>query len=198
MRPQAITSSSPIIPIPNLPPNFREVHTCSVTACDLAAHVTELKTLQPGSSQPAHSILSFSQHAAKRVQTIAKVQDDSFWLWDANTLSLLKKLEPAVPGSSQPACRVFCVSQDGAWMVAGGTSPLLFVWDLAAAELLYALHLPFGRSVYGTSQLHFMPDSQTMAGNSAAALPAAKQQSALHQMQDMLIVMNRWVSGLGA
>ena len=111
---------------------------------------------------------------AKRVQ----VQDDSFWLWDANTLSLLKKLEPAVPGSSQPACRVFCVSQDGAWMVAGGTSPLLFVWDLAASELLYALHLPFGRSVYGTSQLHFMPDSQTVAGNSAAALTAAQRMSA--------------------
>ena len=49
-------------------------------------------------------------------------------------------------------------------MVAGGTAPLLFVWDLAAAELLYALHLPIPRSVYGTLQLHFMPDSQTVAG----------------------------------
>lgn len=116
--------------------------------------------------------------SAKRVQAIEQVQDDSFWLWDANTLSLLKKLEPAVPGSSQPACRVFCVSQDGAWMVAGGTSPLLFVWDLAAAELLYALHLPFGGSVYGTSQLHFMPDSQTVSGNSAAVLIAAQRVSA--------------------
>ena len=49
-------------------------------------------------------------------------------------------------------------------MVAGGTAPLLFVWDLAAAELLYALHLPILHSVYGTAQLHFMPDSQTVAG----------------------------------
>lgn len=49
-------------------------------------------------------------------------------------------------------------------MVAGGAGPLLFVWDLAAAELLYALHLPLANSVYGTSQLHFMPDSQTVAG----------------------------------
>lgn len=92
------------------------------------------------------------------------LQDDSFWLWDATSLSLLKKLEPAIPGSSQPACRTFCVSPDGAWMVAGGTAPLLFIWDLAAAELLYALHLPIPHSVYGTAQLHFMPDSQTVAG----------------------------------
>lgn len=49
-------------------------------------------------------------------------------------------------------------------MVAGGTAPLLFIWDLAAAELLYALHLPIAHSVYGTAQLHFMPDSQTVAG----------------------------------
>ena len=49
-------------------------------------------------------------------------------------------------------------------MVAGGTAPLLFIWDLAAAELLYALHLPIPHSVYGTAQLHFMPDSQTVAG----------------------------------
>lgn len=49
-------------------------------------------------------------------------------------------------------------------MVAGGSGPLLFVWDLAAAELLYALHLPTACSVYGTSQLRFMPDSQTVAG----------------------------------
>lgn len=92
------------------------------------------------------------------------LQDDSFWLWDANSLTLLKKLDPPIPGSSQPACRTFCVSPDGAWMVAGGTAPLLFVWDLAAAELLYALHLPIPHSVYGTLQLHFMPDSQTVAG----------------------------------
>lgn len=92
------------------------------------------------------------------------LQDDSFWLWDANTLCLVKKLEAALPGSSQPACRTFCVSQDGAWMVAGGSSPLLFVWDLAAGQMLYALHLPLGHSVYGTAQLHFMPDSQTVAG----------------------------------
>ena len=49
-------------------------------------------------------------------------------------------------------------------MVAGGSSPLLFIWDLAAAELLYALHLPLPHAVYGTVQLHFMPDSQTVAG----------------------------------
>lgn len=49
-------------------------------------------------------------------------------------------------------------------MVAGGAAPLLFVWDLAAAELLYALHLPIPQAVYGTVQLHFMPDSQTVAG----------------------------------
>ena len=49
-------------------------------------------------------------------------------------------------------------------MVAGGNAPLLFVWDLAAAELLYALHLPIPHTVYGTMQLHFMPDSQTVAG----------------------------------
>ncbi|KAL0019139.1 hypothetical protein WJX79_008487 [Trebouxia sp. C0005] len=94
---------------------------------------------------------------------ITVLKDDSFWLWDATSLTLLKKLEPAIPGSSQPACRTFCVSPDGAWMVAGGTAPLLFIWDLAAAELLYALHLPIPHSVYGTAQLHFMPDSQTVA-----------------------------------
>lgn len=49
-------------------------------------------------------------------------------------------------------------------MVAGGTAPLLFVWDLAAAELMFALHLPLPQAVYGTVQLHFMPDSQTVAG----------------------------------
>lgn len=99
------------------------------------------------------------------------VQDDSFWLWDATSLALLKKLEPPIPGSSQPACRAFCVSPDGAWMVAGGTAPLLFVWDLAAAELLYALHLPTPHTVYGTVQLHFTPDSQTVAGVPAAPWP---------------------------
>ena len=49
-------------------------------------------------------------------------------------------------------------------MVAGGAAPLLFVWDLAAAELLYALHLPTQHAVTGTAQLHFMPDCQTVAG----------------------------------
>lgn len=99
------------------------------------------------------------------VHQLCMLQDDSFWLWDATSLTLLKKLEAATPGSSQPACRVFCVSPDGAWMVAGGTAPLLFIWDLAAAELLYALHLPIPHSAYGTAQLHFMPDSQTVAGD---------------------------------
>ena len=98
------------------------------------------------------------------VKTWGLAQDDSFWLWDADSLALLKKLEGPIPGSSQPACRTFCVSPDGAWMVAGGTAPLLFIWDLAAAQLLYALHLPIPHAVYGTVQLHFMPDSQTVAG----------------------------------
>ena len=49
-------------------------------------------------------------------------------------------------------------------MVAGGTAPLLFVWDLTAGQLLYALHLPIPDTVYGTAQLHFLPDSQTVAG----------------------------------
>ena len=64
-------------------------------------------------------------------------------------------------------------------MVAGGTAPLLFIWDLAAAELLYALHLPIPHSVYGTAQLHFMPDSQTIAGMLCRGCPDALCKPAL-------------------
>ena len=52
---------------------------------------------------------------------------------------------------------------------------MLFVWDLAAAELLYALHLPIPHTVYGTAQLHFMPDSQTVAGTAQQLLSVLAQ-----------------------
>ena len=97
------------------------------------------------------------------------LQDDSFWLWDAATLTLQRKISQPIPGPAQPACRCSAVSPDGQLLVAGGAAPLLFVWSLPTGQLLHAVHLPLTEGVFGTVQLQFLPDNTTVAGELQSA-----------------------------
>lgn len=60
--------------------------------------------------------------------------------------------------------QTFALSPDGQLLVSGGASPLLFVFNVVAGAFLYALRLPDSPGGTGTQQLHFLPDSSTLAG----------------------------------
>jgi WD40 repeat protein len=102
-------------------------------------------------------------------------QDDTIWVWDTRDYS--HRVSLRLPGSvgvatrGYPVLKCIALSPDQRWLVAAGTTTLLYCWDMSGIQLSFALALPLPAAQFGAVQLHFMPDSRVVAGATAHSPP---------------------------
>ena len=90
---------------------------------------------------------------------IALLQDDSIIVWDAGTLQVRSQLAlPPTEDGDQLHFHVLAVSPDGRYLIAGGKSRNICLWDLANDVLLRVVQPP--ATCTATVGAQFMPDCQ--------------------------------------
>ena len=91
--------------------------------------------------------------------------DDKARLWDVQTGKLLHEL----PGHKQGATR-FAYSPDGAFVVTGGSTPIVRIWDASSGALVRSLDA-FPNENRGVSDIAFTHDGKHLAVAYGAAPP---------------------------
>lgn len=101
---------------------------------------------------------------------VLALQDGSYYVWNAATFKLVRSFTLPTAHILRSLHQTFALSPDGQLLVSGGPSPLLFVFNVVGGIFLFALHLPDSAVGTGAQQLHFLPDSSTLAGQCSPTL----------------------------